>query len=87
MTEATTEATLDIKTWGNSLGVRLPASVARAARLKADQRVRITVEEGRVIITPQGDKPPTLAQRLALFDPAVHGGEAMPVAPVGREVW
>lgn len=54
-----TEATLDIKLWGNSLGVRLPASVARAARLTADQRVRITVEEGRVIITPQAPRPPT----------------------------
>jgi len=82
-----TEAILDIKAWGNNLGVRLPASVARAARLKADQRVRITVEEGRVIITPHGEKPPTLAERLALFDPAVHGGEAMVVVPVGREAW
>ena len=82
-----TEATLYIKRWGNSLGVRLPASVARAARLTADQRVRITVEEGRVIITPDGDKPPTLADRLALFDPAVHGGEAMATAPLGREAW
>jgi antitoxin MazE len=82
-----TEAILDIKPWGNNLGVRLPASVARAAHLKADQRVRITVEEGRVIITPHGDKPPTLAERLALFDPAVHGGEALAVTSVGREVW
>ena len=82
-----TEAILDIKLWGNNLGVRLPASVARAARRKADQRVRITVEEGRVIITPHGDKPPTLAERLALFEPAVHGGEAMAVVPLGRETW
>ena len=82
-----TEAILDIKRWGNNLGVRLPASVARAARLKADQRVRITVEDGCVIITPHGDKPPTLGERLALFDPALHGGEAMVVAPLGREVW
>ncbi len=80
-----TEAILDIKAWGNSLGMRLPAAVARAARLKVDQLVRITVEGGRVIITPLGDKPPTLAERLALFNPAVHGGEAMAVAPVGRE--
>lgn len=79
-----TEAILDIKLWGNSLGVRLPASVARAARLKADQRVRITVEAGRVIITPLGDRPPTLAERLALFDPAVHGGEAMAAVPLGH---
>ncbi len=82
-----TEAILDIKPWGNNLGVRLPASVARAARLKADQRVRITVEEAGVIITPHGDKPPTLAERLALFDPVVHGGEAMAAAPLGREAW
>lgn len=82
-----TEAVLDIKRWGNSLGVRLPASVARAARLKADQRVRISVEEGRVVITPDGDKPLTLAERLALYDPAVHGGEAMATGPIGRETW
>ncbi len=82
-----TEATLDIKLWGNSLGLRLPSSVARAAGLTVDQRVRISVEEGRVVITPQRDKPLTLADRLALFDPAVHGGEAMAVAPVGREAW
>ena len=82
-----TEAILDIKPWGNNLGVRLPASVARAAKLKADQRVRITVEEGRVIITPHGERPPTLAERLALFNPALHGGEVMAVVPVGRETW
>jgi len=82
-----TEAVLDIKAWGNNLGVRLPASVAKAARLRVDQRVRITVEEGRVIITPEGNTQPTLADRLARFDPAIHGGEAMATQPVGREVW
>ncbi len=81
------EATLDIKLWGNSLGLRLPSSVARAAGLTVDQRVRISVEEGRIVITPQGRKPLTLSDRLALFDPAAHGGEAMAVAPVGREAW
>ena len=82
-----TEAILDIKPWGNNLGVRLPAAIARAAKLTANQRVRITVEEGRVIIEPHGDNPLTLADRLALFDPAIHGGEAMATKPVGREAW
>lgn len=81
------ETTLDIKPWGNNLGVRLPAAVARAAQLRANQRVRITVEDGRVIITPQRDRPATLAERLALFDPTVHGREAMATRPLGREVW
>ncbi len=81
------EAILDIKHWGNSLGVRIPAAVARAAHLRADQRVRLAVEDGRVVITPVEDAPPTLAQRLARFDPARHGGEAMASEAVGAERW
>ncbi len=81
------EAILDIKHWGNNLGVRLPAAVAREANLHADQRVRISVEAGRVIITPIADAPLTLAQRLARFDPSRHGGEVMVSPPQGAEQW
>ena len=81
------EALLDIKPWGNNLGVRIPAAVAREAKLRANQRVKVSVEDGRVIITPQADKALTLADRLALFDPALHGGEVMAAAPVGVEQW
>jgi antitoxin MazE len=79
------EAVLDIKRWGNSLGVRLPAAVARAARLHADQRVRVTVEDGRVVIVPVAPARPSLEERLACFDAARHGGEAMASGHVGAE--
>lgn len=83
-----TEAVLDIKQWGNSLGVRLPAAVAREAHLHADQRVRISVEGDHVVITPIIDSPLTLEQRLAEYDPARHGGEQMPVTQtLGAERW
>ena len=72
-----TEAMLDIKQWGNSLGVRLPAGVARAAGLRVDQRVRVSVEGDKVFITPVVGSPLTLAQRLAAYDPMRHGGEQM----------
>ena len=82
------EAVLDLKHWGNNLGVRLPAAVAKAANLHVDQRVRMFVEDGRVIITPLADLPMTLAQRLAQFDPERHGGEVMSTgAAVGAEQW
>ena len=81
------EAILDIKHWGNNLGVRLPAAVAREAHLHADQRVRVSVEEGRVIIPPLDDAPLTLEQRLARFDPARHGGEVMAGEALGAERW
>jgi antitoxin MazE len=81
------EAVLGIKQWGNNLGVRLPMTVARAAHLHVDQKVRVAVEEGRVIITPVNDAALTLEERLARFDPARHGGEAMVAEPVGAETW
>ncbi len=82
------EAILDIKRWGNNLGVRLPAAVARAAKLQVDQRVRVSVEGERVVIEAISAAPPTLEQRLAVFDPARHGGEAMaPTESLGAERW
>ncbi len=82
-----TEAVLDIKQWGNNLGVRLPAAVARAAHLYVDQRVRISVEDSAIVIRPVEDAEPTLDQRLARFDPARHGGEVMRGRAVGAELW
>lgn len=85
---AQVEAVLDLKQWGNNLGVRLPVNVARAAHLHVDQRVRVAVEEGHVVITPINDTPLTLEQRLARFDPVRHGGEVMATdEPLGAEKW
>jgi antitoxin MazE len=81
------EVYLDIKQWGNNLGVRLPAAVARAAHLRADQRVRVSVEGGLIVIHPADETALTLEQRLAQYDPERHGGEAMADAPVGAEKW
>ncbi len=81
------EVFLDIKQWGNNLGVRLPAAVARAAHLRADQRVRVSVEDGHIVIRPADETPLTLEQRLAQFDPERHGGEAMASEPIGAERW
>ncbi len=82
------EAFLGLKRWGNNLGVRLPLNIARAANLHVDQRVRVAIEDGHVVITPVDDAALTLEQRLAFFDPARHGGETMITAePLGAEKW
>ena len=82
------EAVLDIKQWGNNLGVRLPAAVAREARLHVDQRVRVSVEGEHVVITPVDASRFTLEQRLAAYDPKRHGGEQMTTPKtLGAERW
>jgi len=80
-------AYLDIKKWGNSLGVRIPATIARQARFKENQRVRIEVEGDRVTITPAHADFMTLEERLNVFDPNQQGGEVMVSKSIGAEVW
>ena len=79
------DAVLRIRSWGNSLGVRIPSAVARAAQLTVDQEVKLEVDDGRVIIAPQSPARLTLAQRLERYDPAIHGGETMASPLVGAE--
>ena len=82
------EAVLDIKQWGNNLGVRLPAAVVREAHLHVDQRVRVSVEGDQVVIRPVDISRLTLEQRLASFDPKRHRGEQMATThSLGAEQW
>ena len=83
-----TEVVLDLKTWGNSLGLRLPAAIARAAKLSKDQRVKLSVVKGQVIISPVLNESPSLEEMLDSFDPAIHGGEVMNISEwLGAEKW
>lgn len=79
-------ANLTVQQWGNSLAVRIPAAVARSARFRVGQPVEVSAQDSNVLVKPIGEPKLTLAQKLALFDPAVHGGEVMLTRPVGGEV-
>ena len=78
-------ANLTVQQWGNSLAVRIPAKVARSARLKVGQPVEVSAQDSNVLVRAIGEPKLSLAQRLAAFDPDRHGGELMPTKRVGRE--
>ena len=80
-------ATLTIQKWGNNLAVRIPAAVARSARLSVGQPVRVTAEKRGVRVHSLGTPNLSLAQKLARFDPARHGGEAMATGRIGAEAF
>ena len=86
MTPAIT-ADQTIQEWGNGLGVRITAPVAKAARFARGLPIKVEVVEGGVFIRAVGKPQLTLAQKLKAFDPAVHGGEVMAIGRVGAEVF
>ena len=78
---------LKIQRWGNSLAVRIPAKVARSARLFEGQPVVVAVQDAGIAVKPVGTPRLTLAQKLARFDPKKHRGELMATGRTGAEVF
>jgi antitoxin MazE len=79
-------ATLTVQQWGPSLTVRIPAGVARTARFSVGQPVEVSAQDSNVLVRSISEPKLTLEQKLAVFDPLVHGGEAMATVPVRKEV-
>lgn len=77
---------LAVRKWGNSLAIRLPKGIARDVQLAEGSEVDVTVEDGKVILTPAAGGG-SLDQLLsAVTDDNLHG-EVDTGAPVGREAW
>ncbi len=76
-----------VQEWGNGLGVRITAPIAKAARFARGLPIKVEVVEGGVFLRAVGRPQLTLAQKLKAFDPAVHGGEVMATGRVGAEVF
>lgn len=82
---ATKTTALTIQKWGNSLAVRLPASIAKNAHIHTGSLVELSVQEGNIIVKPTGKQKRSLDERLAAFDPKLHSGEAMVSDLIGVE--
>jgi len=67
--------TTQISKWGNSLGLRLPKSVAREAQLDEGDTVDVVVKDGAIVIRPS--RPTySLAQLVARITPRNRHGES-----------
>ncbi|HZZ68283.1 MAG TPA: AbrB/MazE/SpoVT family DNA-binding domain-containing protein [Phenylobacterium sp.] len=78
---------VQIKKWGNSASVRIPASVMAAASLRVDQAVDVREEGGRVVIEPIVTPSNELDDLLARMTPDTFPEEMDFGDPVGGETW
>ncbi len=78
---------VQIKKWGNSASVRIPASVMAAASVQLDQAVDVREEGGRIIIEPISSPSYTLDDLLAGMTPDTFPEDVDFGVSVGRETW
>lgn len=78
---------VQVKKWGNSASVRIPASVMAAAALQLDQAVDVREEDGRVVIEPVRMPVYDLDDLLAGMTSETFPEDVDFGAPAGKEVW
>ena len=76
-----------IRKWGNSLGVRIPKSLATDVRVEDGCSVDLSIENGRLIIVPIAQDGQNLDELLDQITPQNLHGELETGKPVGGEVW
>jgi antitoxin MazE len=74
-----------VQEWGNGLGVRITAAVAKAAHFVRGLPVSVEVVPEGILVRAAGKPKLTLEQKLKAFDPALHGGESMADGRIGVE--
>jgi len=78
---------VQVKKWGNSASVRIPASVMAAASLRVDQAVDVREEGGRVVIDPVIAPSYDLDDLLAKMTSDTFPEDIDFGSPVGDEAW
>jgi antitoxin MazE len=75
-----------IAKWGNSLGLRLPKSIALEAQVVEGDTVDISVKNGAIVIRPSR-RTYSLEELTAKITPRNRHDEIDWGAPVGHEAW
>jgi len=78
---------LEVKKWGNSAAVRIPASLMASARLEIDQTVDVREDNGRIVIEPVLAPAYDLDDLLEQMTPDTFPEEVDFGQPVGNEIW
>ena len=76
-----------VQKWGNSLALRIPKTFAAETDLDPGSEVDLTLEEGRLVITPLPEPEVSLKELLAQITPQNLHSEIDFGGAIGRESW
>lgn len=78
---------IHVQKWGNSLALRIPQPFARQIHVRKNSMVDLSLEEGKLVLTPISARKYTLKELLAKVTPENIHKEIDTGSPRGREIW
>ena len=76
-----------VQKWGNSLALRIPRSFAVESEIEQGAEVDLSLEKGRLVITPMKKSACTLDDLMAGVTPDNLHDEVDTGPPAGKEAW
>ncbi len=76
-----------VQKWGNSLALRIPKSFANEVGLQRETSVDVSLDDGKLVITPVSKPKPTLKQLLSKVTKENLHHEVDTGSAVGNETW
>jgi len=76
-----------VQKWGNSLALRIPKSFANEVGLQRETSVDVSLDDGKLVITPVSKPKPTLKQLLVKVTKENLHHEVDTGAAAGNEAW
>lgn len=76
-----------IRQWGNSAAIRIPAIILQACKLKINDSVVLSEQDGTLTISPAKSKSALLDEMLTKVTPDNLHAEVDSGETVGKEFW
>jgi len=78
---------IQVKKWGNSLGLRIPQAIANQINIQDGSKINLVLNKNKIELTPAVSEEYSLNNLLALMNESNLHDEISLGEPKGKEIW
>lgn len=78
---------MKVQRWGNSLGLRIPRTLAQEIDIKEGTEVTVSIDSNKALLVKPVEKKPTLEELMGKITPENQHNEIDWGKPEGKESW
>jgi antitoxin MazE len=78
---------IQVKKWGNSLGLRIPQAIANQINIQDGSKINLVLNKNKIELTPAVAEEYRLDDMVALINESNLHSEISSGEPKGKEIW